>query len=116
MNSPSLEAVVTIICGTVLALGQAWINMRLRQQDNARDAARVEARERETEAKARDDRAARERQEIHVLVNSNLTAMQERVQDLEHKLGLASGEQIPGPQTITRSSEEPPSDATTIRH
>lgn len=40
-----MEAVVTIICGTVLALGQAWIQYRLRQQDNARNAAREEAKE-----------------------------------------------------------------------
>lgn len=38
--------------------------------------------------------------EVHVLVNSQMTAALERVQALEEKLGLSAGEAIPGAQVV----------------
>ncbi len=39
--------------------------------------------------------------EIHVLVNSRLTEALDRINELEKKLGLTPGEQIPVPAIVT---------------
>lgn len=115
-----MEATVTIICGTILALGQAWIQYRLKQQDNSRDAAREEMAANAAAVKAealkaaasvaqRVDKAAAETDvkldEIHVIVNSRMSETLNRVQALEAKLGLHSGEEIPSPPTITKTTK-----------
>jgi len=46
--------------------------------------------------------------EIHVLVNNRMTEALERIAALEAKLGLASGEPIPGPRLVTETSEPHP--------
>jgi hypothetical protein len=85
-----MEAVVTVICGTILALMQGFLAHRLTQQD------------RETE------KTSKALTEIHVLVNARLDEALDRVLDLEKKLGLSSGEPIPGPPTISTRTEQDP--------
>lgn len=123
-----MEATVTIICGMILALGQGWLNLRLRQQDDARDSAREEAKlnserlrleaaelaravakKAETVAEdvaAKVEEAAAQTDiqlgQIHVMVNTRLDEALGRVQALELKLGLAAGEDIPAPQIVTK--------------
>jgi uncharacterized Zn finger protein (UPF0148 family) len=96
-----MEATVTIICGTVLALGQAWIQFRLKQQDNTRDAARAEAAANAEKVKAEAASVAKaveqkvvaaasvtseQLEEIHLLVNSRLTSATEKIEALEAEL------------------------------
>lgn len=82
----------------ILGLGQAYLAYRLRQQDDARDAARAEA-------ASRDAAASEQRDAIHVLVNSRMSATLERVEQLEEKLGLAHGEEIPSAAIVTRTED-----------
>ena len=111
-----MEATVTIICGTILALMQAYTTYRLKQQDEARDAARREmaatAAVLKTEtlavaAKVEDkvEQATaingEKLNEIHVLVNTRMSEALERVQALEAKLGLYAGQSIPSPAIVT---------------
>lgn len=42
--------------------------------------------------------------EVHVLVNSQMTAALDRIDDLEHKLGLSPGEAIPGAAVVAMPS------------
>lgn len=43
--------------------------------------------------------------EIHILVNSQMQAALSRIALLEAKLGLASGEEIPGAQIVTAPTD-----------
>lgn len=105
-----MEATVTVICGTILALGQAWIQYRLKQQDNARNAAREEMAQRaaviKAEAMAVANKVAEKVEataaetdakldEIHVVVNGRLSATLARVRALESALGISADDEIP---------------------
>jgi hypothetical protein len=107
-----MEATVTIICGMILALGQGWLNLRLKQQDDARDAARAEQKIAAEALKLEAEKMAAqvaERTEmvaidvarkveeataatdlqlgaIHVLVNTRMTEALTRIQMLEAEL------------------------------
>lgn len=99
-------AFVVAFFGFLLSGGQLYISYRLNQQDRSRDAARKESR-------AVADEATRRIDEIHVMVNSNLARAQEqtsealkRVDNLERKLGLSSGEAIPTAAVVTQTEDE----------
>lgn len=116
-----MEASVTIICGTILALMQAYLAFRLKEQDNSRDAARAEAAAVavvvkqealsaalavETKVDIAAEKTAASLDEIHILVNNRMSEALERVASLEAKLGLSSGEDIPNQRTITERTHE----------
>lgn len=42
--------------------------------------------------------------QVHVLVNSKMDTALKRIEELEAKLGLASGEQVPGAKILTETS------------
>jgi Skp family chaperone for outer membrane proteins len=44
-------------------------------------------------------------EEIHVMVNSQKTELENRIKALEQKLGLASGEEIPHPPIVTTQTD-----------
>lgn len=82
----SIAAVGVILVGLL----QIYTNYRLKLQEHARNAAHEETNE--------------NLQEIHVLVNTRLTDAMDRIGELESKLGLSSGEPIPGPATVTKQT------------
>lgn len=99
---------------------QAYTTYRLKQQDDARDAARrdmaitaanlkVEAQQVAARVENKVDEAAvvngEKLEEIHVLVNTRMTEALERVAALEAKLGLHAGQDIPTPAIVTVPTE-----------
>lgn len=58
----------------------------------------------------RNQRTAKKKiEEIHVLVNSQMSAALKRIADLEEKLGLAAGEKIPAPAIVAPATPPPAS-------
>lgn len=104
-----MDTSITAVGVILVGLLQIYTNYRLKLQDNAREAASAEQKEIARAVEKKVEVAQKETtenlQEIHILVNTRLTDAMDRIGELESKLGLSSGEPIPGPATVTRQTK-----------
>jgi cell division protein FtsX len=79
--------VFVALIGVFGSLGAIYLASRLSQKTQAQAKEKIE--------------------EIHVLVNGQMTEALDRIEKLEQKLGLAAGEEIPTPAIVTITTETP---------